>query len=157
MAPLPSVDVVIAELERRGIALPPGNVRVDAYGHSAEQSRELLELILQGRKRASTSLLWAIEADKDRLPNAGDVEVVVDHNHVPVLITRLTHVDVLAFDDVPSQHASAEGEEDGSLSSWRRIHWEFFSRECRRMGRLPDTRMPVVCSTFELVSVVPAA
>jgi uncharacterized protein YhfF len=154
--PLPGVDVVVADLAQRGVVLPPGNVRVDAYGDSPGLSRGLLKLIAQGKKHAGSSLLWAIEADGERLPDAGDIEVVVDHCRVPVLITRITRVDILAFDDVGSQHASAEGEGDGKLEIWRRIHWEFFSRECLRISRVPDPRMPVVCSTFELLNVVPA-
>jgi hypothetical protein len=33
----------------------------------------------------------------------------------------------------------------------RDAHWRFFSRECRRIGREPDLRMPVVCEQFEVV------
>ncbi len=157
MSSLPSVDVVVADLARRGVILPLGIVRVDAYGDSPELSRDLLKLITQGKKRAGSSLLWAIQADGKRVPSAGDIEVVVDHGRVPVLITRVTRVDVRAFADVGPEHAAAEGEADGSLGAWRRIHWGFFSRECLRIGRVPDTRMPVVCSTFVLLNVVPAA
>ncbi len=137
--------------------LPPGDVRVDAYGDTIELSRELLDLIIRGKKRAGTSLLWAVEADEECLPKAGDIEIVVDHGNVPALITRITRVEVVAFDEVDPEYVSMEGEGDGSLKQWRRSHWEFFSRECARIGRVPDGQMPVVCSIFELLNVVSAA
>lgn len=147
----------MANLASRGLVLPPGDVRVDAYGDTVELSRELLDLIIRGKKRAGTSLLWAVEADDECLAKAGDIEIVVDHCNVPALITRITRVDVVAFDEVDAAYALAEGEGDGSLDHWRRSHWEFFLRECARIGRVPDARMPVVCSVFELLNVVPTA
>jgi uncharacterized protein YhfF len=157
VTPLPSAEVLVADLVRRGVVLPPGDIRVDAYGDTADLSRELLNLIVRGKKRAGTSLLWAVEADDECLPRAGDIEIVVDHRNVPALITRITRVDVVAFDEVDAEYASAEGEGDGSLNHWRRSHWEFFSRECARIGRVPESHMPVVCSFFELLNVVSAA
>jgi hypothetical protein len=44
---------------------------------------------------------------------------------------------------------------DGSLEHWRREHWRFFSRECARIGRQPGPDMPVVCTSFEVLHVVP--
>ena len=50
--------------------------------------------------------------------------------------------------------SAIEGEGDGWLEYWRTAHWAFFSRECERLGREPSERMPVVCSVFELISVI---
>jgi uncharacterized protein YhfF len=154
MTTQPSVDEVLAKLAARGVTLPPGPVRLDAYGDSAELSEELLALIREGRKRAGTSLLWAIEADSDPLPEAGDIEIVLDHSNEPVLVTRVLRVEVVAFADVTAEYAAIEGEDDGSLASWRRGHWAFFTRECARIGREPSEGMPVVCSVFELLQVL---
>ena len=41
MQPLPSVELLSAQLAARGIALPPGPVRLDGYGDWAELSTEL--------------------------------------------------------------------------------------------------------------------
>lgn len=151
---LPSVAAVRAKLAARGIELPAGNPRVDGYGDSAELSAALIALIVEGRKRAGTGLVWAYEADGEPLPREGDVEVVVDHANEPVLVTRLTSVAFVPFDAVTPEYAALEGEGDGSLASWRRGHWAFFSRECARIGREPAMDMPVVCSVFEVLAVV---
>src|SRR4051794_28292286 len=105
MKPLPAVSVVLAKLRARGVELPHGVVRVDAYGDSPELSSALLALIRQGRKRAGTSLLWAIEADGEAVPRVGDVEVVVDPHHEPVLLTRIIRVEVLPYDRVTAEYA----------------------------------------------------
>jgi uncharacterized protein YhfF len=151
----PSLDTVLAELAARGVDVPPGRVRLDAYGDSAELSRSLIALIRDGRKRAGTALLWSFEHEGEALPEVGDVEIVLDHDGRPVLITRLVRVDVRPFDQVDAAYAAIEGEGDGSLAYWRAGHWDYFSRECARIGRVPDTTMPVVCGVFEVVATVP--
>ncbi len=156
MDPLPPLDTVIAALLARGVALPEGRVRLDSYGDSDALSVELLELIRRGRKRAGASLLWAYEAENEPLPEAGDIEVVLDHRNEPALIARVIRVEIVPFSEVTAEYAAIEGEGDGSLEYWRRGHWAFFSRECQRLGREPASEMPVVCSVFEVVQVLPA-
>lgn len=46
---------------------------------------------------------------------------------------------------------SVLGEGDGTLRYWRDVHWQYFSRECQRIGREPSMRMPVVCEQFRVV------
>jgi uncharacterized protein YhfF len=147
-------STVLAKLRAQGVRLPPGPVRVDGYGDSPELSEHLLSLIRQGGKRAGTGLLWAQEADNEPMPRPGDIEIVVDHRDEPVFVTRLTRVAVVPFAEVTAEYAAIEGEGDGSLEFWRRVHWDFFSRECRRLGREPSESMPVVCCEFEVLNEV---
>jgi uncharacterized protein YhfF len=155
MEPLPPVADVVATLRALGVGLPPGPVRVDGYGDSPELSASLLALIRDGRKRAGTGLLWAIEAENESIPQPGEVEVVLDHRNEPALITRITRVQVMPYSEVTAEYAAIEGEGDGSLEYWRDAHWAFFSRECKRLGREPAESMPVVCSVFEVLDVLP--
>lgn len=152
---LPAADLLVRKLAARGIELPPGVVGVDSYGDSPELSRELIELIRSGPKRAGTGLLWAHEHDGEPLPQAGTIQIVVDHMNEPVLVTRLLSVDVVPFNQVSAGYAATEGEGDGSLEHWREAHWAFFSRECARIGRVPAEDMPVVCGVFELLRILP--
>jgi uncharacterized protein YhfF len=148
-------EEAVAHLAALGITLPPGPVRVDGYGDSEALSNELLDLIRSGRKRAGTGLLWASEAEGESIGQAGDIEIVVDHHNRPCIVTRLLDVYVVPFRDVSADYAAIEGEGDGSLDFWRRAHWAYFSRECARIGRIPGDDMPVVCSTFEVLHVLP--
>ncbi|HEY6135555.1 MAG TPA: ASCH domain-containing protein [Rubrivivax sp.] len=49
------------------------------------------------------------------------------------------------------EFAATEGEGDGSLRYWRRAHEAYFARECERIGRVPESHMPVVCERFDVV------
>lgn len=155
MEPLPTVEALLAKLAALGVAVPSGRVRADGYGDSPALSEALLELIALGRKRAGTSLLWACETDGQSIPSRGDIEIVVDHLNEPALVTRVIDVSVMAYNEVTAEYAAVEGEGDGSLDYWRKAHWAFFSRECGRIGREPTQTMPVVCSVFELLHVLP--
>jgi uncharacterized protein YhfF len=156
MEPLPSVASVLAKLAALKVAIPPGPVRLDGYGDSPSLSEELLALIRRGRKRAGTSLLWACEADDQPIPSVRDIEIVLDFQNEPALVTRITDFAVVPYGEVTPEYAAIEGEGDGSLEYWRRAHWAYFSRECRRIGREPTEAMPVVCSVFEVLHVLPS-
>jgi uncharacterized protein YhfF len=155
MAALPSLVSLIETLGELGITLPAGRVQVDGYGDSAELSQSLLQLIVSGQKRAGTGLLWAYEHDGEEIASTGDIEIVIDHLNQPALVTRITHAKIVPYSDVSAEYAAIEGEGDGSLAYWRWAHWAFFSRECVRIGRKADESMPVVCSIFEVLHVIP--
>lgn len=155
MNPYPPLATVLSRLHALGVTLPPGHVRLDRYGDSPALSQSLLAIIRAGSKRAGTTLLWSMEADGEPLPQPGDIEVVMDHLNEPALVTRITQVVVVPYCDVTAEYAAIEGEGDGSLEYWRRGHWSFFARECNRIERKPSKRMPVVCSVFELLNVMP--
>jgi uncharacterized protein YhfF len=154
MQPLPRVSDLVAQLRDRNIQLPSERVRVDSYGDSAELSASLLALIKAGRKRAGTSLLWAIEADFEPLPQIDDIGIVIDHESEPAIVTRTMSVHVVPFIEVKAEYAAIEGEGDLSLTYWRDAHWAFFTRECARIGRTPSETMPVVCCVFEVLHVL---
>jgi len=156
MTPRAKVEDLALELQRYGIQLPVGTVRARSFGDSPELSLESLSLIRNGRKRAAASLLWADEATQKTVPSVGDIEIVEDRS-APRFVTRITQVEVVRFEEVGAQFAALEGEGDGSLEHWRAVRWESFSRECRQLGREPSDSMPVVCSSFELLSVVPTS
>lgn len=132
---LPPLESVLATFKARGITLPPGNYRVSAYGDSAEMSRELLALIYADKKRGSACLRWTYDFEKELPPVVGDIEIVLDHQNEPVLVTKIVRVDEHPFREVGADFAAVEAEGDGSLAYWRHEHWRYFSRECARIGR----------------------
>jgi uncharacterized protein YhfF len=155
METLPSVEFLVLRLAEQGITLPPGPVRVERYGDSADLVRELTALIGSGRKRAGTGLLWAYEYDGETVAKAGDIEIVVNELGNPAVVTRILSTQVIAFSEVTAAYAAMEGESDGSLEYWRKGHWDFFTRECTRIGREPTQSMPVVCITFKVLNRLP--
>jgi len=145
------VDLLIANLAEHGVHLPPGNVKIGEYGDSEALSASLIQLMVDGVKRGTCSLLWSWEFDGEPLPQVGDIEIVLDWHGTPRLLRRTTAVDVVPFDQVGAGFAASEGEGDLSLSYWRTEHWRFFTDECRRIGRTVDPAMPLVCEIFEVL------
>ena len=121
------------------------------FGDSEALADELAALVLQGRKRATASLVWRFETQAQPLPRPGDLCIVKSWAGQPLCVIETTRVDVLPFDQVRAEFASEEGEDDGGLASWRRNHEAFFGRECARLGRAPGPDMPVVCERFRVV------
>jgi uncharacterized protein YhfF len=112
---------------------------------------ELSALVLAGTKRATTGSLWVLEAAGKPVPRAGDLNIVTAWDRTPLCVIETIAVEVVAFDDVGAAFAAREGEGDRSLATWRRDHWDFLGRECSRIGRVPDLRMPCVCEDFQVV------
>ena len=104
-----------------------------------------------GTKRATATLLWALEAEGKHLMKPGDLSVATTWRGEPLCILETTSVVVLPFEEVSADFAREEGEGDLSLEHWRRIHWAYFERECRELGRTPSPQMPVVCERFRVL------
>jgi uncharacterized protein YhfF len=88
-------------------------------------ANELAVLVLAGRKRATTSLLWAYEHDQEPLPKPGDLSIVTDYGGTPRCVIETTAAEVVPFVDVSTEFAATEG--DGSLAYWRDIHDVYFA------------------------------
>jgi len=116
-----------------------------------ESANELADLVLSGDKRATAGLVWVFEAKQRPIPKPRDLSVVTRWDGRPVCVIETTRVEIHPYDEVDDAFAAAEGEGDGSLRYWRDAHWRFFSRECQRIGRTPDMKMPVVCERFDVV------
>ncbi len=116
-----------------------------------EDARELAELVVAGKKRATTSSLTALENDGQHLPKRGDCSIITDYHGKPLCIVKTVKVKVVPFKEVTREYAAIEGEGDGSLEYWRSGHIRFFTRECESLGMQFSEEMNVVCEQFEVV------
>lgn len=128
-----------------------------AFGDGAAMADELAALVLQGTKRATASALWAYEAEGEALPRPGDLSIVTDGSGTPRCVIETLSVEVVPFREVSAAFAATEGEGDGSLAYWRRVHRAFFSRECAAAGRAFTESMAVVCERFVVRYPLPEA
>jgi uncharacterized protein YhfF len=122
-----------------------------AFGGSGPLADELAELVLSGRKRATTSLPVEFTAMNESLPNAGDVSIILRGDLEPVAIIERIDVTLIPFMSVDESYAAMEGEGDGSLASWREDHREYFDSVCRRLGGSFDEHTCVLCQTFRVI------
>ncbi len=121
------------------------------FDDNERSADELATLVVAGRKRATAGLVWSFEAASASPPAVGALSVVTNWAKTPLCVIETRRVDVVAFDEVSAEFAATEGEGDGSLEYWREAHRAFFGRECARIGRTPEPKMPVVCERFEVV------
>ncbi len=118
-------------------------------------ANELGDLVLQGKKQATASLLWEYGGTRKRQPTSGDLSVVTNWNGTPICVILTTEVEVTRYDDVDEEFAAAEGEGDLSLKYWRDAHWTYFGRVCEEFGHIKSPDMLVVCERFVAVFPMP--
>lgn len=121
------------------------------FADNEATANDLAELVLNGTKRATASLLWTYEAAGTPRPKAGALSVVTNWASEPLCVIESTVVDIVPYNQVTEAFAAIEGEGDKSLQFWLKVHWEFFGRECERLGREPSVEMPVICEQFEVI------
>ncbi len=151
-----------AGIDRLGVVVgssPLGAVPPPAwsFGDSPRLADELLELVLQGRKTATTTALWEFEAGQEERPSVGDLSILLDGAGRPRALIRTTVVRVVPFCDVDAEYAAAEGEDDFSLESWRREHEKYWRRLAQARGGQPFSQdLPLLLEEFELLYQQPA-
>lgn len=121
------------------------------FGNSAAMADELTGLVLAGRKVATASLLKTNEINPSDAPIVGGHSMVTDFYGKPRCVLRTTAVEEVRFKDVETEFAAAEGEGDLSLEYWRRVHWDYFSREAEAYGFEFDDESVVCCERFRLL------
>ena len=113
-------------------------------------ANELLRLVLEGKKRATSSSLTCYELEGERVPASGDLSIVTDWAGEPHCVIETTQVDILPFRDMTFALCRLEGEDD-SLDSWRRSHINFFTAEGREAGYVFTEDMPVIFEQFRVI------
>jgi uncharacterized protein YhfF len=121
------------------------------FDDNESSANKLAQLVLVGTKRATAGLTWAFEAENRPPPKPGDLSVVTNWQGEPLCVIETKAVATVPFEEVSEEFAAIEGEGDGSLRYWREVHWAYFGRVCKRIGRVPSPRMPVVCERFEVI------
>ena len=124
------------------------------FDDNEPSANQLAELVLAGTKHATAGLVWSFEAANMPLPKPGNLSVT-SWSGTPLCFIETKVVEIVPFNEVSEEFAATEGEGDGSLRYWREGHWAYFGRECARIGRQPDQRMPVMCERFEVIYTQP--
>jgi uncharacterized protein YhfF len=144
-----------AEHLRLGLPDVPYHVCTFADPRYATYHDELLELVADGKKRATAHLVLDFEHNGVPRRAVGDYWVVVDTASVPRYLIRVTDVDVRPFNRVEASFAAREGEGDSSLAYWARVHQDYFEQQCAAWGVDWSEDLPTVCEGFELIGTAP--
>ena len=87
-----------------------------AFGDGPAMADGLGELVASGRKTATCSALWEVEAGEEAMPRVGERSVILDGSDEPLCVIETTEVEVRRFDEVDEGFAREEGEGDLSLA-----------------------------------------
>ncbi len=124
---------------------------VDQFADTPEAATSVGQLVRAGIKTTTSSLLWGLQHLGLPLPTVGKVELIVDGEGEPLCIIELTEVEIKPFHAVDEQFAYEYGEGERTLDAWCRDNWDFHSRWCVDIGRVPSETMPIVCQRFRLL------
>ena len=111
----------------------------------------LAELVVQGVKTATASAYDEYVHYEEELPKVGDLDMVLDGQGQAVAIIETTKVTVIPFRDVSADHAYKEGEGDRSLTYWRQVHEELFTKWLADIGLTFSPESKVVLEEFQVV------
>ena len=139
-----------AEARAEHPALPVEPPEAWAFGATPDQADDMLALVLDGTKTATASAAGDYESEGEPFPAVGDLSIVLDGAGVSRAVLEVSAIEIVPFGDVTAEHALAEGEDDRTLASWRRIHQQFWADHSVH-GFAPH--MPVVCELFRVLHV----
>ena len=112
----------------------------------------LLDLVLKGKKRATSSAYDGYEEDEE-MPKVGELSVITDWDGNPRCVIKTTNIIILPYKDITFDLAKLEGEDD-SLDSWRKNHEHFFKEEGLELGYEFNENMKVIFEEFEVVEII---
>ena len=116
-----------------------------------QDANECAILVKKGIKRATTDSLLGLQYRKEPLPKIGDFIIVTNWEGKAQCIVRITKVTFKPFFSIDEAYARLEGEGDKSLDYWKKVHWDYYTRELEPFGRVPRESMILVCQEFEKV------
>lgn len=120
------------------------------FGENESQAKQILNLILEGKKTATSSSYLAFQEAGEPLPRKGEFEIITDWEGKPGCIVEIVDVKIIPFSDVRWEIAKLEGE-DENLQAWRENRTREFTEEGNEMGYNFNEEMPVVFVGFRVV------
>ena len=125
--------------------------KVYHFCDNKEDANTCAKLAKKGIKRATSDSLLGLQYRKEPIPKKGDYAVVTNWEGEAQCIIEITKVTFKPFFSIDEEYAKLEGEGDKSLDYWKKVHWDYFTRELEPFGRVPRDSMIIVCQEFELV------
>ncbi|MBM7833292.1 ASCH domain-containing protein [Clostridium sardiniense] len=113
-------------------------------------ANELLELVLEGKKKATSSSLISYQKEEIRSPQVGNLSIVTDWKGNPKCVIETKDISIIPFKDITYDICKREGE-DECLETWRDGHIRFFKEEGKEIGYEFTEELLVVFEDFEVL------
>ena len=126
-----------------------GDMRTMELGDPGEFRDHLVDLVLNGNKRATAGLLHEYTSENEPIEYVGELLALVDTAGDHVATLRVTRVEVLRFIDVPDEFALAEAEGDLDAADFRASHLAYWSS----VGNTVTDETEIVTVYFDLLPI----
>ncbi|MGY3765813.1 ASCH domain-containing protein [Vagococcus vulneris] len=120
------------------------------FGNSRESAEELLKLVLDGQKTATSSAQAEYQVSGTKEPQVGDYSIVTDFEGNPQCIIQTTEILKLPFKDMTYAICKLEGE-DLTLKTWQEKHIAFFDAVGKQIGYTFSWDMIIIFEIFRVV------
>ena len=124
---------------------------VFSFGCGSEMETNLAKLVVEGKKRATTSLHEIYRLENEKIPEKNKLSIVLDGNGKPVAVIKNIEVKIIPFKDINEADVQIEGEGDSTLKFWRDAHINVFTKECEDYNIKFSEEMLVVFEIFEVI------
>lgn len=124
---------------------------IEPFGDSVELADELIELVVNGPKRATASALADYELEGGSPPRPGTISIATDGSGRGRAVLRTTEVRIGPLSSVDASFAWDEGEGDRTRECWLADHHRFFRRYLSTIGVAFDPEMATVFERFEVL------
>ncbi|MEN1894031.1 ASCH domain-containing protein [Staphylococcus nepalensis] len=128
------------------------NKTYEAWSFGVDEDK-LATLVRKGEKTATTSGYSSYRVENEKLPQVGEVSIVLNKAGEPQCIIEITHIYQVPFNEVSERHAYLEGEGDKSLNYWKKAHIAFFESYYQSLGLNFDESEIMVCEEFKVLYV----
>ena len=124
-----------------------------SYAGNKDVTDALLQLCLNGKKVAGSSIAEDFLSAGDPLPKVGNYWIYLNSRSEPSCILLTEKVVTNKFKDVPIEIALAEGESDLSLDHWKTVHKSAYSPFLSKWGIRHIDEATVVTEFFKIVHI----
>jgi uncharacterized protein YhfF len=114
----------------------------------------LAELVVAGKKTATSSYFASYLFEQENIPSVGDVSLILDDQAQPKVIVFNTQVVLQPYHEVDERIGYLEGEGTRDLAYWREVHEPFFTQEAAAIGRVFSTNDLIVTEFFKVLKVL---
>ena len=115
------------------------------FGHDAESSRDLVNRVRRGKKRAICAPLVEFEGEPESMPVVGRTDIVALWDNTPALVVKTVRVEEVRYCDVNTNMAASDLGEDDFIG-WRKATKAAIKRDHKF-----DPEMLLVFEFFQLI------
>ena len=129
-------------------SLPKETRYIEAFkfGYTDKQADDLLLLVLEGKKKATTSPYF----EEDTYCKVGDYSIILDSANEPRCVIKTTKSSFMRFNDMTFEVCKLEGE-DECIETWIENHVAFLKEACDEHNCLFSFDMPIIFEQFEVI------